>query len=151
MNRAALMLALTEEEGFRSLVYDDATGKALTAGMLLKGNPTVAVGWNIAGRPCTYDLGQIILRYHVDQTWDELAKKIPWVANLPEPAQEALSNMAFNMRGADQLLTFTTFLGFLQMGRYEEAAQDLETTAWWNQVKSRGPKIQAQIRQCITS
>lgn len=150
MNKTALMAALTEEESFRAYVYDDATGKDLKPGMALRGNPTLAVGWNVSGRPCTQELGQIILSYHVDQTWADLTTTIPWIKELPESVQQALCDMAFNMRGAKQLLTFTTFMGMLQQGRYEDAAQDLETTLWWKQVKSRGPRVQALIRQAVT-
>lgn len=151
MNKTALMASLTAEESFRSLVYDDATGQDLKQGMVLRGNPTVAIGWNISGRPCTPQLAQMILGYHVDQTWNDLVVTIPWIISLPEPIQRALADMAFNMRGAKQLLTFGTFMSLLQQRRYEDAAQDLETTLWWSQVKSRGPKVQALIRQGITA
>jgi GH24 family phage-related lysozyme (muramidase) len=151
MNKAALMASLTAEEGFRSLVYDDATGKDLKPGMLVQGNPTVAVGWNVSGRPCTYELGQIILGYHADQTWADVKKVLPWVESQPDPVQRALCDMAFNMRGAAQLRTFGTFLALIQSGKYEEAAKDLETTLWWKQVGTRGPRVQALIRQAIAS
>lgn len=151
MDKKAIMVSLTQEEAFRAYVYDDATGQDLKPGMVLRGNPTLAVGWNVAGRPCTSELAQMILSYHVDQTWNDLVATIPWVSTLPEPVQRALTDMAFNMRGAKQLLTFGIFMGLLQKGRYEDAAKDLETTLWWSQVKSRGPKVQALIRQGIAT
>lgn len=147
MDKAALMISLTAEEGFRSVVYDDATGKDLKPGALLHGNPTLAIGWNISGRPCTYELGQIILGYHVDETWADVQKVFPWAVTQPEPVQRALTDMAFNLRGAAQLRTFVTFISMIQSGRYEDAAKDLETTLWWEQVGTRGPRIQALIRQ----
>lgn len=147
MDKIALMAALTQEEAFRSLVYDDATGKALMPDDTLAGNPTVAVGWNVSGLPCTTELGQIILGYWVDKIWADVMVRIPWAIHLPDPCQRALTDMAFNMRGAAQLLTFNTFLGLLQKGDYAGAAADLETTLWWKQIKSRGPRIQALILQ----
>lgn len=150
MDKTALMLSLTEEEEFRGLAYDDKTGKTIFPGTLVQGNVTVGVGWNISGRPCTYDLGQIILGYHVDQTWDDVKRTLPWVVDQPDPVQRALCDMAFNMRGAAQLKTFGTFLSLIQAGKYEEAAQDLESTLWWSQVKRRGPRVQSLIRQGAT-
>lgn len=147
MNKIALMSDLTAEEDFRSLVYDDATGKTLEPGDTLQGNPTIAVGWNISGLPCTQELGQIILGYWVDRMWTAILAQIPWVANLPDPVQRALTDMTFNMRGVAQLLTFNTFLALLQKGEYGAAADDLGTTLWFKQVKSRGQRIQALVRQ----
>lgn len=146
IDKIALLAALTQEESFRPFVYDDTTGKNLVRGMVIHGNPTLAVGWNIAARPCTYELGQIILSYFVDQTWDDVKRAIPWAASLPEPCQRAICDMAFNV-GVSDLLGFTVFLALLQQGKYDDAANDLATTLWFEQVKSRGPKIQALIRQ----
>lgn len=148
MNREQLMSDLTTEEGFRSLVYDDATGQPLKQGSILRGNPTVAVGWNIAGLPCTPDLGQIILGYWVDKTWADVQAQIPWAVNIPEPVQRALTNMAFNL-GVHGLLGFNTFLSFIQAGNYSQAAEDLATTLWFKEVGTRGPKIQALILGAI--
>lgn len=144
MNKSALMASLTGEEGFRSLVYDDATGKDLKPGMMLKGNPTIGIGWNVAGRPCTPELAQMILGYHVDQTWAELIQAIPWITHLPEPCQRALTDMAFNM-GAAKLLKFNIFIGLMRAEKFAEAAADLETTLWWKQVGTRGPKVKALV------
>ena len=44
MDKIALIAALTEEEGSRSLVYDDAAGKTLAHDYTLRSNPTIAVG-----------------------------------------------------------------------------------------------------------
>jgi lysozyme len=57
-----------------------------------------------------------------------------------------LTNMAFNL-GVHGLMGFNQFLSFVQAGNYSAAASDLETTAWWDQVGTRGPKIQALILQ----
>jgi lysozyme len=146
MDKTALMSALTQEEGFKPFLYDDATGKSLTQGSIIKGWPTIACGWNVAARPCTEELGQIILGYFVDQTWAELSKAIPWVLTLPDPVQRALADMAYN-EGVNGLLKFNTFLAFIQKGEYDAAATDLGATLWFSQVKSRGPRIQALIRR----
>lgn len=146
MNSEQLLADLIDQEGFRAVLYDDATGKKLSKGSIIRGNPTLAVGWNVAGRPCTQDLANIITRYFITQTWNEIVHALPWVANLPEPQSRALCNLAYNM-GVPVLLTFKTFLSLMQLGHYDQAADDLGTTLWFRQVGSRGPKIQALIRE----
>lgn len=146
MDTALLLADLTNQEGYRPVLYDDKTGKKITAGSLVQGNPTIAIGWNVAGRPCPQELAQTICRYFIAQTWAELIKAAPWVANLPEPQQRAIANMAFNM-GVPVLMTFNTFLSLMQLGNFAQAAEDIATTLWYRQVGTRGPKIQALITQ----
>ena len=146
MDADSLLADLTDQEGFRAVLYDDKTGKKITPGVMVQGWPTVAIGWNVAGRPCPLDLAQTICRYFIAQTWAELVKAAPWVGNLPEPQARAVCNMAYNM-GVPVLLGFTQFLALMQLGDYDKAAADLETTLWWRQVGSRGAKIQALIQQ----
>jgi lysozyme len=148
MNSELLLADLTDQEGFRAVLYDDATGKKITKGSLVQGNPTVAIGWNVAGRPCPRDLANIITQYFITQTWGEVTHALPWAANLPEPQSRALCNLAYNM-GVPTLLTFKTFLSLMQLGHYSQAADDLAGTLWFKQVGSRGPKIQALIKTGI--
>ena len=149
MNTELLLADLSTEEGYKALLYDDATGKKITAGVMVQGNPTIAIGWNVAGRPCPLDLAQTIARYFIAQTWTELVQKLPWVETLPEPVARAVCDLGFNM-GVDKLLTFGTFLSLVQAGKYDQAADDLETTLWWKQVGTRGPKIQARLKGAMS-
>lgn len=149
MDREKLADDLTNQEDFRSLLYDDATGKNVVKGSVLQGNPTIGVGWNVAGRKCTPELARMILRYFITETWAELIDAAPWANSLPEPQARALCNMAFNT-GVPVLMGFGTFLSLMQLGHYNEAAEDLAGTLWFRQVGSRGPKIQALIKEGIS-
>lgn len=146
MDADALLADLTNQEAYRALVYDDRTGKPLAPGVMLMGNPTVGIGWNVAGRPCSRELANIICRYQINEVWGELVKAMPWVAALPEPQQRAMTNLSFNM-GLRTLSTFTGFLSLMQTGHYAAAANDLGTTLWFKRVGTRGPKIQALITE----
>lgn len=146
MNRAQLLADLMRDEGFRSVVYDDATGKPLSKGDTIIGQPTIACGWNVAQRPCTQDLAQYILGYFADISWADLCKARPWILNLPEPCQRALANMADNL-GVSGLLKFDTFLDLMQHGNYVAAAEDLAGTLWAKQVGARAFRLQVLIRQ----
>lgn len=145
MDRDLLLRDLVADEGYRPLLYDDATGKQWRQGDQIKGWPTIAIGWNVASTPISLDRARVILGWMVDDKLGPLNAALPWLSGLSEPRQRAVANMAYNL-GVTSLLKFDTFLSLLKSGQYEAAADDLETTAWWKQVGQRGPRIQALIR-----
>lgn len=147
LNRDQLLADLMNPnggEGFRPYAYDDKTGKQVHAPV---GNITLAYGWNLESNPCPEDLGKMILGYWVDDTAKNLLRAAPWVDFLPQPACNAVVDMAFNL-GVTGFLTFKDFTGLLQRGDYAEAAADLETTPWFKQTGQRALRIQALIKSC---
>lgn len=145
MNRDLLIAQLEDEEGVRGLLYDDATGKLLKSGDKIIGNPTVCSGWNTAGKPMSPQRSRIITGWLADDAWSELQEKYPWVANLSEPQQRGMADLFFQL-GDVEFAKFNTFVSLMEEGQYDAAATDLQTTKWWDEVGSRGPKIQALIR-----
>lgn len=144
-DRAKLLADLEVEEGLERLLYDDATGKALRCGDRIKGNPTLGIGWNVSAFALTDDQYRTICGWIVDAKAPPLYAALPWLHALPEDVQRGVADMAFNL-GLVSFLTFTTFIGLLKTQNFEGAADDLETTLWFKQVGTRGPKIQALIR-----
>lgn len=145
MDRALLLAGLEQEEGYRPLLYDDATGRQVLKGSVLVGNPTIGIGWDVAATPISLARARIILGWMVDDKIGPLAAAAPWISDMSEPRQRALADMAYQL-GVTGLLKFNTFMSLMQAGQYDQAAEDLETTAWWDQVGERGPKIQALIK-----
>lgn len=145
MNRAALLTDLEADEGYRPLLYDDATGKQWAKGAVITGWPTIAIGWNVASTPISLDRARVILGWMVDDKIGPLGAALPWLSGLTEPRQRAVANMAYQL-GVTGLLKFDTFLSLLKSGQYDAAADDLESTAWFKQVGQRGPRIQSLIR-----
>lgn len=144
-DRSALLAQLWSDEGFRSYIYDDATGREVLAGTTLRGRATLAAGWCPETNPCPVPLAQYILGFFADDKIETLQKAAPWVIDLPDPCQQALYNMAYNL-GVTGLLNFTTFMSLMQQGQYGQAADDLATTSWSKQVPARAARIQALIR-----
>jgi GH24 family phage-related lysozyme (muramidase) len=145
MDGQLLIADLEDEEGYRGLLYDDKTGKPLRSGDTIQGNPTICMGWNTAGKSMSLERSRIITGWLIDDAWSEVQVAYPWAAMLSEPRQRAMTDLCFQL-GIEKFNKFNTFLSLMGAGRYDEAAQDLESTAWWNQVGKRGPKIQALIR-----
>lgn len=145
-DRAALLDDLTNsqtgEEGFRRVVYDDKQPSVpLKPGIVIKGTLTIGHGltW------LTEDESRSIIAGRLPGLEDSLESAFPWYANLSEPRQRALADMAYNL-GLAGLQSFTTFLLLIQEGKFDEAADDLATTKWAGQVGSRAVKIAALIR-----
>lgn len=144
-DRAALLAQLTIDEGLRSYVYDDATGKELLPGSTLIGNATLAIGWCPAKNPCPPDLAQYILAFFADDRIATLQKAIPWVMDISDARQRALYNMAYEL-GVTGLLKFNTFMSLMQQGQYGAAADDLNTTVLAKEDPNRVTRIQTLIR-----
>jgi len=142
-DRSLLISDLSRDEGVRLVPYDDATGKPVQTGDVVKGNLTNGIGWNMQGRPLTQAEAEIICGWALDDLSGKLYKALPWLSDLDEPRQRAVANLAFNL-GVAGLLQFTTFLNFLKQGSYSLAALDLEGALWYKQVGERAMRI-AQI------
>ncbi len=78
----------------------------------------------------------------------ELNKNIAGWYFYPLQAQEALTNMCFNL-GINRLLSFKNMLGALQTNNYEKAASEALNSKWARQVGVRSKRIAAKIRSCI--
>ncbi len=145
MDLDKLISDLQRDEGWRAYLYDDANGNPVKPGITVRGHPTIGYGFALDVSPLTMSEALPILESRAAQKWLEVQAMISWVPVLPENIQRALTNMAYNM-GTTKLLTFTTFLGLLQQGKYEEAADDIAGTAWFKQVGERALRIQELIK-----
>ena len=148
MDQDKLISDLQRDEGWKSYLYDDANGKPVVPGYTLIGHPTICWGFALDVSPFTMTEAMPILERRAAQKWTELQASLPWVGVLPENIQRAITNMAYQM-GNGGLLKFNTFLSLLQAGKYNEAADDLESTAWYRQSGERGPRIQALIKEGV--
>jgi|SRR5579859_5126880 len=82
-----------------------------------------------------------------------LSLVLPWTVTLDPPRLRVLQNMIYNL-GWDNPKTpaheglsgFTTFLGLVQRGSFGQAANDLATTLWARQVKTRAVRLEQQLR-----
>lgn len=145
-DRERLIDDLTVDEGENSGVYDDETGKPIAPGSRVEGNPTTAIGHALNKTPWTQAQMRTICGWDIGAKTRLLYDELPWIAGLPEPAQRALANMAFNL-GVDGLKTFSNFLLLLQQGHVEAAISDLEGTLWAKEVgPDRTSRIVALIR-----
>lgn len=126
------------DEGFRSKPYKDTLGVW-----------TIGYGWthgvNENTPECTEAEAEEWLRSEFEDDIKECTEHIDCFAGLDGPRKGALCNMAYQL-GAKKLSTFHQFLGLLDLGKYEEAAEDLAHTLWYKQTPNRAKRIAYRIR-----
>lgn len=137
---------LERNEGRRDEVYTDT-----------EGHPTVGVGFNLDRDDARSALESIGLDYdkvrdgsqkltdnQIDTLLDRdadtaIADAHSAVSNfdeLTDGRQIALADMAFNL-GGDGLSGFTNTLAAIQSGDWEQAAQEMENSRWYEQTGNR--------------
>jgi len=126
---------LTLDEGYRHELYRDTKGKL-----------TIGIGRNLTDVGLSRDEAAYLLHNDIMNAISDLDAQGKWWRDLPEPQARAMVNLCFNM-GMAKLLTFVTFLDLMSDGKYDEAAADLMTTAWYREVGQRGPRMVARLKQ----
>lgn len=122
MNTHRLAQQLIIDEDLRLKPYRCKAGKL-----------TLGVGRNLDDRGITKAEALMLLDNDIKSFWGQLVVKLPWVMQAPEPIQEVLVNMCFNM-GLDGLLGFRKMLKALQVGDYAETVRQMGDSKWAHQV-----------------
>lgn len=137
------------DEGFRLFVYDDANGKAIQAGSVLEGHPTIGIGRNLAGLGISDNEAYFLWDNDFNRVLNDLSA-FSWFLKLNEPRQAVMLNMAFNM-GTPKLLEFVKMIGAIERGDFIEAALEMEDSDWHKDVKLRAERLERQMHLGIWS
>lgn len=121
---ATLRSAVQADEGFRALVYDDATGLPVTSGATLQGNPSLGYGMNLASTPLPRDLAGKWMEEVLASRVAELIRGFPVVLTLSVPRQIVLGNMAFNL-GVPRLSGFRKMWTAIHANDFDRAAAEM--------------------------
>jgi lysozyme len=141
---------LKTDEGFSRKCY-----------LCTAGHNTAGYGYNLDANPLKLSSVEIhyalkngipeveaerLLLLMVAQVQKELEQHFHWFSNLNEIRRGALINMAYNL-GINGLLKFKKFLGFLEVGDYDQAALAGINSLWAKQVKGRAERLMAAIKE----
>jgi lysozyme len=135
---------LALEEGKRSLMYDDATGKTFVKGMTLEGNLTAGTGINLM---TGFDADELeYLELNRITKARALLSAYAWYQAQDEVRQVALADLAFNL-GVRGLLGWPKFLADLAAKDYPSAVAEIRSnTIWVGQVHpARANRIEQMI------
>ena len=133
---------LIKHEGWRTVAYDDATGKAVKPGIPIKGNVTAAVGFNLdqpCARPLCAQMGidydalhsgtltltpeqiDAILNHFVIETVEWLTKLFPDFESYSVNRRAALVDMGFNL-GPHHFMNRHEMIGAILSGLWGTAS-----------------------------
>lgn len=136
---------LRRDESLRLTVYDDATGKPIVPGTLVKGHPSIAYGRALDVEGVTKDESEYLLANDVSRVKIDLATAMPWITTLAEPRQAVLQSLAYNM-GLAGLETFKLMLAAVESGDFNLAASEMLRSKWMGQVGDRAIRLANQMR-----
>lgn len=133
---------LKAEEGFRPLVYDDATGETLRPGYTLKGNATIGYGWACSINSMSNAEAELILRARAEIAEGNAAALlgVPAWGRLGPVRQAALAAMVYQM-GAGGVRSFGNLLASLRTGNWDRAQMDALDSHWARQTPARAQRV----------
>lgn len=151
MNEIARLLIKRHEgerrSGQRHVVYDDATGKPIRPGMLVKGHPTIGYGRALDVRGISQDEADALLDADLAEA-EETAQRFGgdvW-EGLGEVRQAVLIDMAHNL-GARGLNGFVRMRFALLSGDFDGGTDEMLDSAWRRQVgESRAGRLADMMR-----
>lgn len=134
---------IKRHEGFVPHPYKDSLGLwTIGYGHLIGDGKSLPPEWN---RPITKAEGEVL--FEEDYAHHrKAAEKIPGFSRMNEKGQGALTDLTFNM-GPSWFRKWPKLQESLKAGDTEAAASNLESSKWYQQVKSRGPTIVSLVRQ----
>ena len=138
---------LKRDEGEVLYVYDDATGKPIVKGSVVKGYPTVGIGILLdkdKGGGLRPEESEFVFRNRLKLLDAELTGRLPWISKLDPARKGVLINMAFQM-GVTGLLGFKNTLALIQSGKYQEAARAMLQSKWATQTPARAQRLSNQM------
>lgn len=132
------------ERGFH-FPYDDKTGARFEQGDTLIGKMTLGIGRNITDVGLSDEEAMYLLTNDIERVRCELDKSLPWWNKLGECREAVMVSLCFNL-GINKLLKFHTTLNLIESGKYAEAADNLMTTLWAQQVGPRAVELTTMLR-----
>ena len=133
MSLFAIIASIKKHEGFRPTVYFDS-----------RGYDTIGYGLAIKNLSLTESEAALLLQNRVVLLVSALDNAIPWWAELSEPRQNSLVEMAYQL-GVHGLLEFTKMIAALREGRWQDAKAEALRSEWAEETPTRANEIAALL------
>ena len=144
MNLDQLRIELAEDEGCKYTVYLDHLGL-----------PTIGIGHLITkddpeygcsvGTEVSEERVQALFRRDIAITIEDCQRMFDNFSDLPEEVQLICANMMFNL-GYPRMSKFKMFRAAIEVRNWEEAAEQMVDSKWYDQVTNRAKRLVARMK-----
>jgi lysozyme len=129
-------------EDRRSKLYDDKTGEEIV--LPSGGKITGGVGWNFSDRGIPPLVIDQLLELAINDAVAD-AGGISYWARLNDARQLVVADMLYNL-GMQRFRRFVKFNTAMELLNYDDAADEMQGSAWYEQVGRRAVKLVAAMR-----
>lgn len=143
--KAQVLKLLIDHEEMRALAYDDATGKTLKPGDVVKGNVTAGIGINLSSGGLSEEEQIWLCEHRIDKATDECRKAFPWFNQLNDARRGVLVMMVYNM-GLTRVRRFPKMLEALEEQDFWLASCEMLASKWAVQVGQRARDLARIMR-----
>ena len=106
---------------------------------------SIGIGRNLDDIGISEDEAETLLRHDIIEATSQLLKAFPWMGALNDARGSAMINFTFNV-GIGTVKKFKITLGHLENHAFEEAADEMLTSRWSEQVGARSKEVAEQLR-----
>lgn len=141
----AMRAELLRDEDERLRVYDDATGKPIVPGTLVKGHPTIGIGRSLDTNGISAEESAYLFSHDIESCLAALSGRLIWWSQLDGVRQRVLVNMAFNV-GINGLMKFRKTLAAIQARDWATAAAEILDSNAARQLPVRYERLAEMMR-----
>jgi|TARA_R110000765_G_C18664370_1_gene577266 lysozyme len=146
MNVHKLKTEIETDEGSSQAIYLDHLGyKTFGIGHLVrKDDPESDMD---VGDEVTLDRITEVFESDMESVISDCEKAFPNIYDMPEEAQHIIANMMFNL-GFPRFCKFSKMIKAMNERDWQEAANQMVDSRWYNQVPNRAKRLEERIRSC---
>lgn len=131
-----LKAELIVDEGQRLQAYVDTVGLV-----------TIGIGRELSRKGISEAECDLLFSNDVEACAAVMDEHISWWRTLPQGAQRVMINLCF--MGWGSFSQFHHFLEAMRTHDWDRAVAELQDSRWWEQVKSRGPRVVERLRASV--
>ena len=129
----AMTQELKIDEGFKPCVYQCTAGK-----------PTIGYGHNLEDNELPEPIAENLLIHDYMKFYDKLCEH-QWFCEMDDYRKRIIINMAYNI-GISGLLRFRNMIAAIRNKDFNEAADEMVNSNWYDQVGSRSVRLVKMMR-----